>query len=148
MNADVDAREGDRDGQQKGARREAPEQVGEHDGAGEARGRVSRRHRLGHGTPEQGVRLRNRLERARTIGHDLDRERDEIRRPDGRRGERDCERQMPPGQNGKQGCEHDPDQPFVADHRQADEDGIEPADAMFDDPEEYRAVYARRPTPG
>jgi hypothetical protein len=110
MDADVDARERDRRGQEEEERRGAVEQVAEENRPGEARRSMAGGHRLPHGGPQQWVGGRDGLERTRTIGERLQDEGQEIRRPDAGGGEGEREEHRLAAETRDQGREGDPDQ--------------------------------------
>jgi len=145
VHADVDAREGDRHGEDAKAhghepRKRAAEEQRERDGAGGARRRVARRHRRPDRPVEERIGLGHDGEGARPVEPELEERRREVARPDAPGHERGRQQHLPSGPVREPGREGDPDEPAVADHGQEDEDRVERPDAVLDDPDERAAV--------
>src|SRR5439155_19841703 len=109
------------------------------DWAGERSRRVPRRERRARRVHE-GVHAPYHLERPRPVDELLQAERDEIGRPDRRsRAGQEEERASPrPRREGRR--EDDPHETCVAEDGEPDEDRVQPAGAVVDDPEERVAL--------
>ena len=143
MDADVDPREGDERREEKERRDGTAREQRERDGAREARRRVPGRKRRPDRSAEERVCLREPLERARAVDGDLERRREEVGGPDGGRRDRGRRHDGPTGGASEERCERDPEEPGVADEGEGDEDRVEEADAVLDDPKEEMPVGGR-----
>jgi hypothetical protein len=144
VDAYVNARERDEHGQDEERRHRVPDEQREHDRPREAGRRVPRREGGADDGFEERVGLGQALVRARAPDSRFHGESREVRGPNAGGGQRRRRQERTARPHRERGCERDPDEPRVADDREADEDGIEPAGAMLDDPEEQLAIERRR----
>jgi hypothetical protein len=144
VDADVDARERDEQREGDECRNGLSRQDGERDDACGGGRRVAGRERGADGRAEERVGLVEPLERPRSPDHGLRDRRQDVARPDAGGGHRRRDEQRSLRPHGEQGCKRDPDEPRVPDDRRRDEDGVEPAGPVLDDPEERVAVELRQ----
>src|SRR5436190_9814781 len=141
MDADIDARPGDRGGEEKEGRRRAWRGEREHRRAGEARSRVPRRKRPVMGHVDE--RHRPGVDHGRPFSPDRLPEavRDQLRREV---REHDLEEQPGPTPPDRQDPrDHQPDESLPADPRKSFEDRVQPAGPVMDGPALEVAVVAQ-----
>ena len=132
MHADVDAREPDQRGEDEHRNRQARSEPRDHVGAREARRRVTRRERRGRRHLHQRLRVEDDRRRPVALNGVLEERVEEARRDRGRGDEQ--ERVRPAPEDRERGADREPDEPVRADEREADEDRVEPALPVRDDP--------------
>jgi hypothetical protein len=144
VDADVDAREGDEEPERDQRWHRLSRQDGERDHAGRGGRRVSGRERRSDGRAEERVGFVEALERPRSPDQALRDRGDDVARPHAHGGERRRDEQWSLRPHGERRRERDPDETRVTDDGRRDEDGVEPAGAVLDDPEERVAVELRQ----
>jgi hypothetical protein len=144
VNADVDARKRHEEREYDERRDRLPRQDGQRDDARRRGGRVPGRERGADRRAEERVGLVQGGERPRTPDHALRDCRDDVSRPDAGGRERRGEQHRSLRPHREEWRERDPEEPRVADDRRRDEDQVEPAGAVLDDPEKRVAVELRQ----
>jgi hypothetical protein len=132
VDADVDARPGDRDGEHEEEGRAAGDEPGKHTRTGERDRGVAGRERARVRRGDERVRLREARGRAGAADRGLERAREPLR---GRgRDERPEEDLGPAAQDCEDERDREPDEPVRAGEREALEDRVEEAVTMADRP--------------